>query len=154
MAMECLFFEWYEDRGWEVGRGYGRFDVSNNTEALQIITKEGGVSSSLSPIRCVYPGLPFHNSLLTTVQERMRDNRALWLPLCGHHAQSLDDTVSAGHTIPHHQQTEFLHVNLHCQEQSQKLGLLSMLANYFTCMLCYVRAKSWCRSHSFVTCRS
>ncbi|BDA42198.1 hypothetical protein COCOBI_03-0850 [Coccomyxa sp. Obi] len=50
VAMECLFFEWYEDMGWGVGRGYGRFDVSNNTEALEIITKEGGVQPWCIPL--------------------------------------------------------------------------------------------------------
>lgn len=60
VAMECLFFEWYEDLGWEVGRGYGRFDASNNTEALEIITKEGGVRSCLSSVQSIYPGMPFH----------------------------------------------------------------------------------------------
>lgn len=44
VAMECLFYEWYEDLGMEEGQLFGRRAASNNTMALEIVTKEGGVS--------------------------------------------------------------------------------------------------------------
>ncbi|KAK9901586.1 hypothetical protein WJX75_003489 [Coccomyxa subellipsoidea] len=44
VAMECLFYEWYEDLGLEEGLLFGRRAASNNTMALEIVTKEGGVA--------------------------------------------------------------------------------------------------------------
>ncbi len=44
VAMECLFYEWYENPGSGEGMPFGRQAVSNNTAALEIVTKEGGVS--------------------------------------------------------------------------------------------------------------
>jgi hypothetical protein len=53
VAMECLFYEWYQ---WDVEKDkegpliYGRVPLTNNTEALAIVTKEGGVSSASLPL--------------------------------------------------------------------------------------------------------
>ncbi|EIE20684.1 hypothetical protein COCSUDRAFT_57252 [Coccomyxa subellipsoidea C-169] len=44
VAMECLFYEWYENPGSGEGMPFGRQAVSNNTAALEIVTKEGGVT--------------------------------------------------------------------------------------------------------------
>lgn len=42
VAMECFFFEWYQDEDDE--GPYGRTHVSNNTEAIEKSMKEGQVS--------------------------------------------------------------------------------------------------------------
>lgn len=62
VAMECLFFEWHEHPRWLDGSGwgglpFGRHRVSNNTEALEIITKEGQVRAGPSNFVCVVTGM-------------------------------------------------------------------------------------------------
>lgn len=62
VAMECLFYEWYEDLGLEEGQLFGRRAASNNTMALEIVTKEGGVSCTcLDLLKDWEP--PFHKLL-------------------------------------------------------------------------------------------
>lgn len=74
--MECFFYEWYPDRDDE--GPFGRVRVSNNTKAIDISMKEGGVScaprtlSSLNrPHGCTLhavPALPIHDQLRGSYQ--------------------------------------------------------------------------------------
>ena len=62
VAMECFFFEWYQDKDDE--GPYGRTHVSNNTEAVEKSMKEGQVSRpplfAFTAQRCSAPCLCQH----------------------------------------------------------------------------------------------
>lgn len=95
VAMECLFYEWYEDLGLEEGQLFGRRAASNNTMALEIVTKEGGVNCTCF---CC-PMLACTMAIFMAWQLRVRNRLSNSLEQLKFHGNSTRDMLPSAEAI-------------------------------------------------------